>query len=214
MLKILFFFGILFISSLAQTQTTTTFQNTGCALFDAQNNCVSCKDRYYMYSYLSLCLPVSPICKDYNTTTGACLTCIDGFSMVQGVCQPNFSMITISKNQANCITFNSNTQLCEKCSTSFVLINGGACSAFIANCDTYANDGSCSRCLVGYSSSMSGNLCNKIQVVVTFDVNCKSNDGIKCTQCMDGYMLTSSNSCVKISPLCTTYNADGTCSVC
>ena len=201
--------AFLLVSCLSQTYS---FQNTGCAAFDAQNTCISCKDRYYMYSYLSLCLPVSPICKDYNTTTGACITCIDGFAMTSGTCQPSFSMIPVSKNQANCATFNNVSQACEKCNDGFVLL-AGACLTSVANCDVYQADGKCAKCLAGYT--INGALCAKIQIVTyVIDANCKVNDGFKCTQCNDGYMLTIQYTCVKTSPLCSVYSPNGVCTAC
>lgn len=203
----LLLFSILLVCCSSQTYS---FQNAGCATFDSQNNCLTCKDRYYMYSYLSLCLPVSPICHDYNPTTGACITCIDGFAMTQGVCQPTFNMIVVSKNQANCGSFNNVSQVCEKCIDAYTLI-GGACYPVILNCDTYSTDGKCTKCVSGFS--ISGSACAKV-VSVTIDANCKINDGSKCTQCLDGFLLTSQYFCIKTSPLCSTYNLDGLCTAC
>lgn len=209
--NILLLFALLLMASQAQY---TYYQNAGCAAFDATGKCTGCKDRYYMYVPLSLCLPVSPLCKDYSTATGACTSCVDGFALSLGQCQPSFTMVPVSKNQLNCAAFNTVSQLCEKCNDGFTLLSG-ACIQTIANCNLYSLDGKCSQCVTGYI--LSGSACAKIVPVVPLvpiDVNCKLSDSVKCLACKDGYLLTSQAACVKISPLCAKYNLDGICVEC
>lgn len=198
-----------FLVLLCQSQTYT-YQNSGCANYDASGNCLACKDRYYMYTLLNICLPVSPLCKEYSLVNGACTSCIDNFALSQGQCQPSYTLIQISKNQANCANFNSATQNCDKCNDGFTLINGG-CLKSILNCDIYSIDGKCLKCQTGFSYN--GQICNKIQTVI-IDQNCKTSDSFKCIECKDGYLLTSQSICIKISPLCARYNTDGVCIEC
>ena len=105
----LLLFALLLLVSQAQY---TYVQDAGCATFDANSKCITCKDRYYMYPILSICLPVSPLCKDYSPADGSCLSCVTGFALTQGQCQPSVILVPVSKNKANCATFNSISQLC------------------------------------------------------------------------------------------------------
>ena len=108
--NIFLLFAILLVVSRAQY---TYSQDAGCATFDANSKCLTCKDRYYMYQLLSMCLPVSPLCKDYSLVDGSCLTCVSGFALSQGQCQPSVVLVpVVPKNQLNCANFNSATQLC------------------------------------------------------------------------------------------------------
>lgn len=204
----IFLFALLLVASQAQY---TYYTNAGCANLDSTGKCLSCKDRYYMYVPLSLCLPVSPLCKDYSTVNGVCLSCVDGFTLSLGQCQPSFTLVPLTKNQVNCATYNTVTLNCDKCIDGYTILSG-ACVQSIANCDLYSADGKCSRCLTGYT--ISGSACAKIVPVVPIDVNCKFSDSVKCLACKDGYLLTSQALCVRISPLCAKYNLDGICIEC
>lgn len=195
---------------LCQSQTFN-YQNAGCATFDASGTCLTCKDRYYMYTVLNLCLPVSPLCKEYSILNGACTSCIDGFALTQGQCQPSYTLIQIPKNQINCASYNSASQICDRCNDGFVTVNGG-CIKTILGCDVYSVDGKCMKCINGFT--LNGSACVKVQVIVPVDPNCKISDSIRCVECKDGFLLTSQAICIKISPLCNKYNIDGICIEC
>lgn len=161
---------------LTQTQTIN-FQNAGCATFDNSANCLTCKDRYYMYTLLNICLPVSPLCQEYSPLTGACTSCINNFNLNQGQCQPSYTLIQFPKNQVNCGTYNTALQVCEKCNDGYTVVNGG-CAKTIVNCDLYSADGKCSKCLNGFT--LNGLSCIKVQIVIPIDLNCKTSDSVKC----------------------------------
>lgn len=50
-----------------------------CLAYDFQNICSQCAPRYYLQS--GACLPVSPLCMDYDPSVGNCLSCIPGYGV-------------------------------------------------------------------------------------------------------------------------------------
>ncbi len=195
-----------------QAQKVSYFPAIGCDSYNQNGVCVTCKDRYYMFTLGNLCLPVSPLCKSYSTVNGACTSCIDGFEMKQGVCQPIFTMVPISQQlPANCAAINNVSLLCEQCIAGYTVVNG-ICVQSISNCDSLAQDGKCLKCATGFSLGSSGLNCVKFMMPV--DPNCKIADANGCIQCIDKYFKTNMGGCIKMSPLCTTYNLDGTCAQC
>ena len=53
------------------------FTNPGCDQFDDEQKCIGCKDRYFLE--WGVCYPVSPLCLDYDSKSGACLSCYENY---------------------------------------------------------------------------------------------------------------------------------------
>lgn len=94
---------------------------------------VNCTSRQYKSN--NKCFDVSPLCNNFNPTTGGCTTCIDGYelSTTSAACFPK--KVVCGNNQYikngvcvdlpnNCPGFNPATQKCETCAFGYYPNNG------------------------------------------------------------------------------------------
>lgn len=58
--------------------------NQYCRVFSGPN-CLECLNRYYLNSN-GICVAVSSLCINYNNLTGACISCISGYTLQNGQC--------------------------------------------------------------------------------------------------------------------------------
>lgn len=72
-----------------------------CRKQSTNGKCLECSQGSYVNSTGS-CQAVNPLCRTYNFSTGDCLSCYQGYSLLNGTCK-------ISSNDPNCKTINSLT---------------------------------------------------------------------------------------------------------
>ena len=165
--------------------------------------CILCYDSYYLND--NKCIQINPLCQTSNTSTGLCLSCYKGYSLMNGQCSQAFA-------DPNCAKYDEQGG-CLVCSDKYYKM-AGVCTRVSALCKTYNPiTGSCLTCYPGYylagGACWTGNDPN-------LDPNCnlRSITG-SCLQCRASYYLGDNGYCRAANPLCRTFNiSTGNCLTC
>lgn len=114
-----------------------------CKLKDNLNRCLQCYSNYFLATNLT-CVLANPLCKTLNITSGACLTCYPGYTLVDSDC-----VISNSNNSdPNCISRQNSD--CKECYIGYFL-SKGVCTKINSLCKTYnKTNGACLSCYPGY----------------------------------------------------------------
>lgn len=187
-----------------------SFQDPNCQKWDSSKQvCTACSAKFYLDAS-GKCRQANPLCKTFDSASGACLSCYPGY-VISGV---NCIVGGSSNSDVNCQSWNNN--ICQSCYKGYFLNSRGVCTQNNPLCKTSdQNNGNCLSCYPGYVV-INGNCTVSTSSTGSSDTNCKSTDsnGI-CTACYSGYFLTQGMSCQKMDPLCKTYtqslNACATC---
>lgn len=137
---------------------------------------------------------INPLCKTYNSVTGACLTCYSGY-IVDGVT----CIIDKNAESSNCAEYEND--ICIRCAERTFMNSMGLCEKVSEDCRTY-NDftGKCLSCYPGYL--VKSGKCIKDQIkegCSSFDAN-----GV-CIGCAYGFYFNN-GSCSRIDPQCAKFN--------
>ncbi len=86
------------------------------------------------------------MCKDYDLISGACITCFQGYSILNNDCVVS----TLINQDKNCKTYDSNN-ICTSCYQGFYVMNS-KCQANNPLCKTFnISNGFCLSCYPGYT---------------------------------------------------------------
>jgi hypothetical protein len=137
-------------------------------------------------------------CVAQATTNPFCLTfwglncriCVTGYFINNGIC--------VSPN-TNCLRSNATTKKCLSCYRSYFLANG-QCLPVSPLCNGNTLDGSCIKCISGYTPK--GNGCVTLISTNPFCLTFKVSD---CVRCQNGYYLGPNSLCTRVNPLCRSY---------
>ncbi|CAG9329825.1 unnamed protein product [Blepharisma stoltei] len=172
-----------------------------CSIVSGQYDCAVCSANRYLDCLV--CSDFMEGCKDcYNI--GACSKCAEGYYTDGDKC-----FLCHSKYE-NCEVCNRNE--CQKCKSDFAFdANLNCVSSPKPNCKTLYN-GNCIQCVDGYYwKSYSCLSCSDI-------TNCELCDnGSTCTQCLAGFFLQSTTSCVScrsLNPFCLVCDSASECTQC
>jgi hypothetical protein len=106
--------------------------------------------------------------------------------------------------------------ICQKCYSGYYVKSNGLCAQFNTLCKTSnPTNGACLSCYPGYVI-LNGICVLNVSPTASKDPNCKSSDasGV-CNSCYSGYYLSTSNTCLKMDPLCKNYTSSfSLCSDC
>lgn len=139
-----------------------SFKDPNCKQFDSNNICVECGTRFYA-SASGTCQSVSPLCREYNPSNGACTSCYPGYTVNGTTC-----VVGSVNNDVNCRTFQND--VCTACYNGFFLNANGLCAQVSPLCRTFNNaTGACTSCYPGYE--ISGDNCVEAR---SRDPNCKT----------------------------------------
>ena len=171
-----------------------------CQAFDPNTGtCKECISQYY-YNSQGQCLPLPAFCTA-ATPSGACSSCIAGYSQAGSYCVATIAFCSIY-NQ-------NNPAYCFQCIAGYYLNAGYSCTVLPPNCINANSLGVCLTCTSSYT--LVGSLC----VVAT--PNClnyvQSNSTTRCSQCASGYTLTPQFTCNQL-PLYCLSGSNGTCLNC
>jgi len=190
--------------ALTSGKCTVTFQDPNCIKGDNnKGTCIQCSSNFYLTPE-GKCKQANPLCKTFDPSTGACLTCYSGY-VIQGI----ICILGGSTNiDVNCAQFSTtNSSLCVKCSNNYYINPKGVCAQFNTLCKTSnTTNGFCLSCYAGYS--LQNGICAVgTGTTVNSDPNCKSTDanGV-CTGCYSSFYL-SQGKCYRLDPLCKNYTA-------
>lgn len=182
-----------------------------------RGNCASCQPGFYVSDRTCIAIPIQG-CS--NFTSGQCVACNQGLSLINGNCvaanqvstQPQ--VLPISQPQQpqqqsdpNCRQLGPSGQ-CITCFQSYVLGSNGRCVLANQQCATIDSSGRCSSCYSGYS------LQNGNCVASVGDPNCRSYSQLgSCVQCATSYFI-SNGVCTLSSSLCASTDRNGVCLSC
>jgi len=136
----------------------------------------------------------NPLCRTYDTNTGACLTCYDGYYLYCGQC---IEVVLTPDNTppSDLLCAKWNAGVCVQCARTAYFYNG-ACIQSNPQCRTFnASNGWCTACYTGYVL-VKGN-CNVApasaqpapQLPANFDIYCKTYYSGVCEECFFGFKL-------------------------
>jgi hypothetical protein len=180
-----------------------------CIEYNEAGFCKTCED-YYGPDVNGNCIKeLIKGCKVYKTAD-VCQTCIENHYLVisGNICSP----YTVN----NCIEFNPNLNICEKCMEGFWKNLDGDCASYTSeNCLEKVTDAdACLTCENSYYLNPSRK-CSKS----TIRSHCQQYSQTKdeCEECIPGFYLSKLNECVLNPsgiPYCSQYNPDSSCKVC
>lgn len=187
--------------ALVSAQIITT--NFGCRSTAADGvTCLECSSRFYKDKD-GICQPVSSSCKTYNTDTGACTSCYDGFLLLEVVCIPD----PRPQDHSNCNNFTDG--ICHKCSRGFYLLNN-TCEIVSPLCKTFNYETLlCSECYGGYR--LANSKCEIAPPEGTM-AGCSKYNGSACILCARDYFMNSKGVCVQVDSNCKSFDkTNGVC---
>lgn len=142
----------------------------------------------------------NPLCKTFDTTNGACLSCYAGFKLSQGNCDVDNS----SNLNPYCQKFENST--CVACSKGYYFDANKVCQQIDVFCKTfdYTNN-ICTACYMGFSLVNGSCLVSASTSVA--DPNCRlfSKDNV-CLNCSNGYYFNHDNVCIQVNPNCKAFD--------
>lgn len=161
------------------------FGNTGCS---------QCANGYYLSSSSGQCTQEDPLCKTSDQTNGNCLSCYGGYTLRNTKCEVAQAVIIV-----NCNTINE-FGVCVECLDGYYLANN-ECRQVPIECATYNRaNGQCTSCIEKYFFQDGGCMYPGL-----WDDNCVRYESSYCSQCSNGYYL-SSYTCKLIDPNCSSFN--------
>ena len=204
-----FLWLLVLLAVLPATQQQIQIRNIGCKTPNPAGVCTECLVFYYLDAG-SICQPVNPNCKTYNSTNGACLSCYPGFGIVETTCLPG---VATSSSDPNCNQFNGS--LCLKCSFGYYLPASGLCTQVNPSCKTFdPTNGQCLSCFPGFSVQNGGCLVGSSTPTAANCNQLDSNTG-KCIKCSFGFYFDVNGNCIAQDPNCKNFNtASLTCTDC
>lgn len=171
--------------------------------------CVECAFGAY-FSPSRICTLADPLCRTFDNTNGACLSCYDSFELI-GIRCIKSEIKDVS--DVNCAEFSQGA--CTKCSVGFIFNSNRVCSQVSSDCKTFvAASGLCSSCYFGFD--LANGICVKgVNDVSSIDKNCAKFAAGICVQCSKGFYFGPQSSCLMVDPLCNTFDAlNGQCLTC
>ncbi len=98
-----------------------------CNTFDSTGTCTKCSYKYYFNSN-HVCTAISDFCSAWDSTTGVCTACYDGYVIQSGTCVAGSNSGNNPTSDPNCETFDSNG-VCTQCKYRYYLDSGsGLCT--------------------------------------------------------------------------------------
>ncbi|XP_031505768.1 uncharacterized protein LOC116268101 [Nymphaea colorata] len=176
-------------------------QQPSCLQYDFQSNCVRCAQRYFLQSLI--CVPVSPLCNNYNAQTGVCIDCVAGY----GISSVTNNCETVRAPVPNCQTADP-VGNCLSCLNRFYFNTSNACLPVNPLCSKYvAVGGKCLACFTGHNL-LSDSSC--VRTNLATGCNAANANGL-CSACSGQYVLTASGSCLWRDTNCLGYDDSGNC---
>jgi hypothetical protein len=154
------------------------------------------------------CQKMDPLCKTYTSSSSACSSCYDGYTLYNGQCLVS-SQVPSQNNDPYCIK--TQGTVCLTCASGYYLSSSGACAQLNSLCkNSDMTNGNCLDCYPGYA--LSGNTC--IVAAAISIAYCAQVVGNVCSSCINGYYV-SNGACAMVSVLCATYDqSTGVCLSC
>jgi hypothetical protein len=181
--------------------------NSLCAKWNA-SVCVQCSTGTYL-SQAGICTLVSPLCMTFDSASGNCLSCYQGYSLNAGSCVASNAT---GPSDPFCQKFLT-ADICSQCSSRYYIGSSGLCVEVNPLCHEYdQTTGSCLTCFPGFALSQ-GN-CSIAASTIT-DPNCKTWNGPNCIACAFGAYFAADKTCQIASPLCKSFDpTNGNCLSC
>ncbi len=159
-----------------------------------------------------VCTPVSDQCATWDSNTGSCLTCYNGYAISAGACISNPNPTAGYNGNPLCGKW-SNTA-CLSCSARAYFNSLGVCTAVSDQCETFDPlDGSCLTCYGGYT--LKSGTCVKSATTTPSDVGCSiwNTKNNVCLECSQRYYYNGKQ-CLPVSDQCKTWSSTGSCLSC
>lgn len=160
-----------------------------------------------------VCLPVSDLCRTWDSAKGVCLTCYYGYVLnTDGQCVVD-PLPYIPRSNSLCGQWNDT--VCVACSERAYFSNAGICEAVSDYCNTWDPfSGNCLTCFKGFV--LIDGVCNLAPGVKPADLGCKlwDWDTQTCLACSKDFVFNQNKVCVPVSDFCKESDANGLCTSC
>ena len=160
-----------------------------------------------------VCNQVSDQCYTWDSLNGKCLSCYNGYILINGVCSVNTYLANPSNNDPLCVIWAYGA--CSACASRAYLNFFGVCTPVSDQCQTWdPKTGACLNCFGGYVYA--NGACNPLVFQGSIDPACAIwNANITvCLQCSQRYYFNG-NKCLQVSDQCNTWNnTTGRCNSC
>jgi hypothetical protein len=176
----------------------------GCKTW-VKNLCTECSQGYY-FNKNGVCCEAPPLCSQFNRAEGICLSCYQGYTVVDNCC-------VLAEKDTGCATWNGN--VCAKCSKGWFMSNG-VCKPVSDQCHTWdSNNGNCLTCYNGYILSAGACIINPNPFNGGSNPLCAKWDKTACLTCAPRAYFNSFGICTAVSDQCQTWDPiDGSCLTC
>jgi hypothetical protein len=186
----------------------------GCGSWDWNNQvCLTCANKW-VFNANKKCAPVSDQCAA-NAANGDCTICYKGYDLINGTCLYSASN-TGTPADLGCGTWDWKNQVCLACSKSWVLNAQKVCAPVSDQCKTFANNGDCTACFLGYDLTNGKCVYSASNTAAPVDLGCGTWDWRNqvCLACSSHWVFNSKNVCLPVSDQCKTNTASGDCTAC
>ena len=172
--------------------------------------CEECAFRHW-FDANGICQAVANQCNTWDNADGLCLSCYQGYDLVNGACEFSPSN-TQGPADLGCKAWDQG--VCIECSPRWVMNNNGACVPVSDICRTHDINGLCLTCYQGYDLVNGNCEFSPANTAAPSDPGCKTwNNGV-CEACSQNWVFDANNVCVPVSDACRTHDASGACTGC
>jgi hypothetical protein len=177
-------------SYLSGNQCLTSMFVSNCDTYSGNNVCSACLPGYFLQNPTTCVKATATGCLNYTSVT-VCAACpVGSFKTISGG-----NTNCVAANVPNCAVINAtNTSAtCAVCNSGYFVDATGVCQAVpapIANCQTYANNVTCSVCAAGSVLNPTGTQCMINGFASSVDPNCAQSAVSStplCAACALGY---------------------------
>lgn len=150
--------------------------------------CLACSKEWVLIN--KVCVPVSDQCLTFDSATGDCLTCYNGYNLQNGKCIIQDLNLVVPSDKG-CKDWNWAQQICLTCSNMWFLDSQGKCVPVSDLCKSADPNGKCLSCFKGYDLKDGTCTLSSFNNAKPADSGCGKWDwdNQKCLECSKGWVF-------------------------
>lgn len=160
-----------------------------CMKYKGEGLCEQCVSGYFLENNQCKLINIVENCANYEVENNSCAQCVNTHYLL-----PNKSCTSRknSLNDANCKTFEVDTDRCQVCKSNFVPDSNGVCAQGISDCAEYSGTAGnlvCDQCLDTYFFSQANDWCEQPLDFATNPCLKYGNSNSECRECKEGFYM-------------------------
>ena len=188
------------LNKISSTESNCLCSVSNCSEYFDGGICKVCESGFGLFPTSNLCIPCiledCLVCSFNGSFSAICDQCVTGMTFKNGYCQPCSQLV------GNC-SICQDSSICSQCLQGFYLNSKGKClecgNSNTTGCTVCSSDFTCSTCLEKYYLA-ENETCTPCKYLYSDCILCNVD---QCTQCSDGYFVSSS---LGICTICDTLN--------